>query len=253
MPKKPTYQHRWGLDPTPIDPVEIEAAVNVPGGLGIKLNDEQKKRWGEIVSYLAWRLKLGEEPRQTAVDQMLTEINAGIEKILPAIKTIDQLFKKIQTGVDQVLPALETIQNPMIKRELAIKADDVKKVLPSHLKALNISGLIASLKEWKQTCRVELTHRKKRHKKGRPSDSNLDTAILNIGKFYREATGKRPTVYRTQHSQKGKAPVAGKLFRGEFLEITFETLLALNVPSVRESARNALAERIERLKSDLVA
>ena len=234
MPKKQTYQHRWGLDPTPIDSEEIQAALNVPGDLRIKFNAEQKKRWGDIVSHLAWRFKLNAEPGQAAFDQMLREIKAGIEKMLPA---------------------LETIQNPMIKRVFANNDADPPKAfpLPAHLHARNISSLIASLKEWKQTCRVELTHRKTRHKKGRPSDSSLDTAILNIGKFYREATGKRPTVYRTQHSQKGKAPVAGKLFRGEFLEITFETLLALNVPSVRESARNALAERIERLKSDLVA
>jgi hypothetical protein len=253
MPKKPTYQHRWGLDSAPIDPEEIEAAANVPGDLGLKLNSEQKKRWGEIVSHLAWRLKLGAGPGQAAVDQMLKEINAGIEQMLPAIKTVDQMFKKIQTGVDQILPALETIQNPMIKRELANKVDDVKKALPPHLHALNISGLIASLKEWKQTCRVELTHRKKRHKQGRPSDASLNTSILNIGKFYKEATGKSPTVYKTQHSQKKDAPITSKLFAGEFLEIVFETLLALNVPGVRESSRNALAQRIERLKPDLVA
>lgn len=234
MPKKTTYQHRWGLDPAPIDSEEIEAALNVPGDLGIKLNAEQKKRWSEIVSYIAWRLKHSDEPGQAAIDQMLKEISAGIE---------------------QMLPALETIQHPIIKRLFAEpRKDDPEKVypLPLHLHARNISRLIGSLKEWRITCDVALA---RRHKKGRPSDSSLDTAILNIGQFYREATGKSPVVYRkqgnrwgTQHPQKRSAPITSKLFAGEFLEITFETLLALHVPGVRENARNALAERIERLK-----
>jgi hypothetical protein len=235
MPKKQTYHQRWGLDPVPINPEEIKAAVNVPSDLGIKLSREQKKRWGEIVSHLAWRLKLGAAPGQAAVDQMLREID---------------------TGIEQMLPALETVQNPIIKRVFAVRRkDDPEKLypLPPHLHARNISRLIALLKEWKLTCRVELAHRKTQHKKGRPSDSSLDTAILNIGQFYREATGKSPTVYRTQHSQKRSIPASSKLFAGEFLEITLETLLALRVPGVRESARNALAERIERMKPDLVA
>jgi hypothetical protein len=234
MPRKTTYQHRWGLDPAPIDPEEIEAAVNVPGDLGIKLDAEQKKLWCEIVSHLAWRLKLGKEPGQAAVDQILKEINAGIE---------------------QMLPALETIQNPMIKRVFAVRRkDDPEKLypLPPHLQARNISRLIASLKEWKLTCRIELTHRKTRHKKGRPSDSNLDTVILNIGRFYKEVTGKNPTVHKAP-GRRLSTSISPKLFAGEFLEITLETLLALQVPGVRESARNALAERIERLKPQLLA
>lgn len=147
MPKKTNYQHRWGLDPAPIDPEQIRAAANVPGELGIKLSAGQNKRWEEIVSHLAWRLKLGMEPGQVAVDQMLKEIKAGI---------------------DQMLPALETIQNPMIKRVFAYSKDDPLKVIPlsPHLHARNISRLIALLKEWKLTCDVELAHRKTDTKKG---------------------------------------------------------------------------------------
>jgi hypothetical protein len=75
---------------------------------------------------------------------------------------------------------------------------------------------------------------------------------LNIGRFYKEVTEKNPTVHKAP-GRRLSTSISPKLFAGEFLEITLETLLALRVPGVSESARNALAERIERMKPDLVA
>jgi hypothetical protein len=230
MPKKTAYQHRWGLDPIRIDPEKVEAAVRVPGELGFRLNAEQEKRWRQLVGHIAWRLEHGAGPSQAAVDEMLKEIEAGVE---------------------QMLPALETIQNPMIKREFAFKPPAGTKMLPlpPHLQARNISTLIDTLKEWKLTCRVELGYRTQHRKKGRTRDKMLDSAILVLGVFYKEVTGKNPTVYRWE-----KTGVAGsRPFGGEFLELALETLLALDLPGITEAARNALAERIERLKPVLVA
>ena len=161
-------------------------------------------------------------------------------------RTVKDQLKEIDSGIEQMLPALETIQHPMIKRVFAVRrTDDPERVypLPPHLHARNISRLIASLKEWKQTCRVELSHSRKNRAGGRARDTVLDSAILTMGRFYYETTGKRPSAYRTTYKQ-------GR-FAGQFLDLVFETLSVLNAPNITENARNALGQRIERLMPDL--
>ena len=76
---------------------------------------------------------------------------------------------------------------------------------------------------------------------------------MNIGRFYKDVTGKNPTVYRTAYETERNASNFSKLFSGMFLDLVFETLMVLKADGINESARNALAERIERLKPDLVA
>jgi hypothetical protein len=242
MPKKPTYQHRWGLNPVPIDPEEIKAAVNVPGDFGINLNGKQKKRWSEIVSHLAWKIQIGAEPGQSSVDQMLSDVNAGLSEI--------------KGGIEKMLTALETIQNPMIKRKL-VRPLDGKKTLPRHLEAQNLSELIRTLKTWRMTSELIKrewlpTKQKCKKKRGHPVDENLNSAILNIGLFYREVTGKPPSVHRIHENDLSPKSFGAVQYDSDFLNLTLETLIALGTPTIkRDSFRNALGKRIERLKPKL--